>query len=163
MNQASNNPNARCLYITNMHHMEQKIVFPSYVYDFVYWYTSEALVKWFVYTLGNIFPVNFLVFSNCFISIRIYQMKDHSISEDQAKYSTFVVDKHLDTDKVKTSTNFYKNTFPYDMIFIKDSLSNSYEQVYKLAREFNIHYRSCIGSLVCLLSKSVALSLQYTS
>ena len=37
-----------------------KIVILSYVDDCVYCYTSEALGKWFVYTSGNIFHVNFL-------------------------------------------------------------------------------------------------------
>ena len=32
----------------------------SYVDDYVYWYTSEALGKWFVDTLGRRFHVNFL-------------------------------------------------------------------------------------------------------
>ena len=36
-----------------------KIVVLSYVDDCVYWYTSEALVKLFVYTLGKRFHVNF--------------------------------------------------------------------------------------------------------
>ena len=37
-----------------------KIVFLSYVDDCVYLYTSEALGKWFVDTLGPKFHVNFL-------------------------------------------------------------------------------------------------------
>ena len=66
----------------------------------------------FVYTLGNIFHVNFLGYANWFIPIRISQMKDHSISVDQARYATSIVAKYLDTVKVKTSTKFYKTTFP---------------------------------------------------
>ena len=41
---------------------ETKIVVLSYVDDCFHWYTSEALGKWFVDTLGNIFHVNFLVY-----------------------------------------------------------------------------------------------------
>ena len=37
-----------------------KIVVLPYVDDFIYWYTYEALGKWFVDTLGKIFHVNFL-------------------------------------------------------------------------------------------------------
>ena len=44
------------------------------------------------------------------------------------------------------------------MIFTKEYLSNSDEQVEKLTREFNIHYRACIGSLIYLLSTRVDLS-----
>ena len=47
-----------------------------YVDYCVYWYTSEAIGKWFVDTLGNIFHVNFLVYAHWFMSIRIYQMND---------------------------------------------------------------------------------------
>ena len=39
----------------------------SYVDNCVYWYTPEALVKWFVDTLGKKFHVNFLGFSHWFM------------------------------------------------------------------------------------------------
>ena len=44
------------------------------------------------------------------------------------------------------------------MIFTKDDTSNSDKQVEKLTSEFNIHYRSCIGSLIYLLYTRVYLS-----
>ena len=53
-----------------------KIVVLSYVDDFVYWYTNEALGKWFDDTLGNIFHVDFLGYAHWFMSIRISQMKE---------------------------------------------------------------------------------------
>ena len=37
-----------------------KIVVLSYVDDCVYWYTFEAVGKWFLDTLGDIFHVNLL-------------------------------------------------------------------------------------------------------
>ena len=77
-------------------------------------------------------------------------MKDHYIYVDQAVYAPSVVSKYLDTTTVKTSTNFYKTTFPYDMIFTKYDASTSDEQVEKLTREFNIHYKYCVGSLIYL-------------
>ena len=61
-----------------------KIVVLSYVDDCVYWYTNENIGKWFVDTLGKRFHVNFLGFAHWFMSIRISQLKDHSISVDQA-------------------------------------------------------------------------------
>ena len=69
----------------------------SYVDDCVYWYTNEHIEKWFVDNLGNIFYVNFLGYSHWLMSIRMYQMKDHSISVDQARYATSIVAKYLDT------------------------------------------------------------------
>ena len=116
-----------------------------HVDDCVYWYTSEALLRWIVDAQGKIFHVNLLRYAHWFMSIRISQMKDHSIYVDQARYSPYIVAKYLDTATVKTSTKFYKTNLPYDMIFAKYYASTSDEQVEKFTREFNIHYRSCIG------------------
>ena len=97
--------------------------------------------------------MNFLGYAHWFMPIRISQMRDHSISVDQARYATFIVAKYLDTATSKVSTKFYKTTLPADMIFTKEDVSTSDEQVEKLTREYNIHYRSCIGSLIYLLRK----------
>ena len=85
-------------------------------------------------------------------------MKYHSIPVDQARYATSVVVRYLGADKVKVSTKFYKTTFPDDMIFTKEDVSTSDEQVEKLTREFNIHSRASIGSLIYLFSTRVDLS-----
>ena len=131
-----------------------KIVVLYYVDDCVYWYTNEYLVKWFVYTMGKRFHVNFLGFAHWFMSIRISQLKDHSISVDQSRYSTSIVAKYLDTATVKVSNKFYKTTLPSDMIFTKEDVSTSDEKVESLTREYNIHYRACIGSLIyCIVSR----------
>ena len=61
-------------------------------------------------------------------------MKDHPISVDQARYATSIVMKYLDTATVKVSTNFYKTTLPADMIFTKQDVYTSDEQVEKLTR-----------------------------
>ena len=110
------------------------IVVLPYVDDCVYFYAYEALVKWFVYILGKRFHVKFLGYAHWFMLIRIYQMKDHSISVDQARYATSINAKYLDTDSVKASTKFYKTTFPSDVIFTKQDASTSDEQVEKLTR-----------------------------
>ena len=76
-------------------------------------------------TLGKIFHVNFLGFSHCFMSIRISQLKDHSISVDQGRYATSIVEKYLDTAIVKVSKRFYMTTLPDDMILTKEDTSTS--------------------------------------
>ena len=96
-----------------------KIVFLSYVDDFVYWYTNQDLGKWFFDTLGKRFHVNFLGYAHCFMSIRISQLKDYYISVDRSIYATSIVAKYLDTATVKVSTKFYKITLPADMILQK--------------------------------------------
>ena len=90
-------------------------------------------------------------------------MKDHSITMDQDRYATSIVEKYLDSATVKSSTKFYNTTFPADMIFTTEGASTSDEQVEKLTRESNIHYRACTGSLIYLLSTRVDLIFQYTS
>ena len=122
-----------------------KIVVLSYVDECFYWYKNEALGKCFVDTSGKILHVNFLVYAHWFMSIIFYQIKDHSISIDQARYATSVAEKYLDTNTVKEMIKFNKMNLPYDMIFTKADESTSDDQVDKLTREFNIHYRSCIG------------------
>ena len=118
----------------------------------------NILESGFFDTLGKRFHVNFLGLAHWFMSIRISQLKDHSISVDQARYATSIVAKYLDTATVKVSNKFYKTTLPSDMIFTKEDVSTSDEQVESLSREYNIHYRACIGSLIYLLYTRVDLS-----
>ena len=77
---------------------------------------------------------------------------------EPARYATSIVAKYLDTATVKASNKFYKTTMPADMIFTKEDVFTSDEQVEKLTGEYNIHYRACIGSLIYLLSKRADLS-----
>ena len=68
------------------------------------------------------------------MSIRISQLRDHSISVDQARYATIIVAKYLDTATVIVSNKFYKTTLPADIIFTKEDVYTSDEQVEKLTR-----------------------------
>ena len=129
-----------------------------YVDDCVYWYTSEAIGKWFVDALGNIFHLNFLGYAHWFMSIRIYQTKYCYISVDQARYDTSIVSKYFYNVTVKTSKKFYNTTLPSDMIFTKYDVFTSDEQVEKLTRRLNIHYRDFIGSLIYFLSTRMDLN-----
>ena len=56
-------------------------------------------------------------------------MKDQSILVDQDRYATTVVSKYKDTVTVKKGTKFYKNIFPYGMIFTKYDVSTRDDQV----------------------------------
>ena len=94
------------------------------------------------------------------MSVIIYHTKDHSIPVIQARYDTYIVAKYLDTATVKTSTEFYNTTLPSDLIFTKADASTSDEQVYKLTRSLNIHYRDFIGSLIYFLSTRVYVSFE---
>ena len=81
---------------------------------------------------GKRFHVNFLGYAHWFISIKFSQIKDNYIYVYQDRYATTIVAKYLDTAKVKVRTRFYKTTFPADMIFTKEEVSTSDEQVDKL-------------------------------
>ena len=61
-------------------------------------------------------------------------MEDHSISMYQARYATSIVAKYFDTATVMASNKFYKTAFPADIIFTKEYVSTSDEQVEKLTR-----------------------------
>ena len=132
-----------------------KIVVLSYVDDCVYWYTNEDIRKWFVDTLGKRFHVELLGYTHWFMSIIISQLRDHSIYVDQARYATSIFEKYLDTDTINLSRKFYRKTLPADMMFTKEDVSTSDEQVEKLTRENNIHYRALICSLIYILSTLV--------
>ena len=62
-----------CIYYKYTPYGTEQIVL-YYVDDCVCWYTSEALGKLFVDTLGKIFQVNFLGYPHWFMSISITQM-----------------------------------------------------------------------------------------
>ena len=85
-------------------------------------------------------------------------MKDHYIWLDKAIYDTFIVAEYLDVATAKTSTKFYKTTFISGTIFTKTDASTCDDQIEKLIREFNIHHRECIVSLIYLWSTRVDLS-----
>ena len=70
-----------------------KIVVLSHVDDCVYWYTYEDLENWFVDTLGKRIHVKLLGYAHFFMSIRMSQLDEHSISVDQARYATSIVAK----------------------------------------------------------------------
>ena len=61
-------------------------------------------------------------------------MKYYSISMDQARYANSIVAEYLYISTVKAITKFYKTTLPADMIFKKEDVSTSDEQVEKLTR-----------------------------
>ena len=90
LGQVSANLNGVCLSIISMHPIDYFWLL-FYVDDCVYWYTSEALGKWFVDTLRNRFHVKFLGYAHWSMSIRISHMKDHYISIYQARYATYIV------------------------------------------------------------------------
>ena len=85
-------------------------------------------------TLGNRFHVNFLEYAYWFISIRISQRKDHSISVYQARYVTSFAEKYLYTATIKQNSKFYKTTLPHNLIFTKEDAYISDERVEVLSR-----------------------------
>ena len=96
-----------------------KIVVIYYFDDCVFCYTSKSIGKLFGDALGKILHVKLLGYAHWFMSIKISHMKGNSISIDQARYTTSIVAKYLDTVTVKASTKFYKTTLPSDIIFTK--------------------------------------------
>ena len=86
------------------------------------------------------------------MSIRMSQLKDYYIPVYQDRYATSLIVKYPDTATIKENSRFQKNTLTHDMIFIKEYASASDKQVGVLYRELKNYYRSCVGSLIYLLS-----------
>ena len=62
-------------------------------------------------------------------------MNYHSISVYQDIYATSMLAKYLYTATVKTSTEFLKTNFPYDVIFTKEDVSTRYVVNVELPRQ----------------------------
>ena len=101
--------------------------------------------------------MNFLGYAHWFMSMSISQLKNNSIPVHQNIYDISIVAKYLDTITIKEILKFHDTTLTHYMIFTKENYSTIYEQVEVLSREFNIHYRACVGSLIYILSKRVYL------
>ena len=85
-------------------------------------------------SLGKRFHVNFLGYAHWFMSISISQMRDNSISVDQARYANTIFIKYLDNATVKISAKFYKTNLPSDIMFNKSDASTNDEKVEKLTK-----------------------------
>ena len=66
--------------------------------------------------------------------ISISQLKDYSISVDQARYATYVVTNYLYNSTIKNNSKFCNTTLPCDMIFTTEDASVSDEQVELISR-----------------------------
>ena len=89
--------------------------------------------------------------------IGISKLEDHSISVDQARCDSSIVEKYLDSATIKETSKLYKTTLTHDMIFTKEYDSTSDKQVELISREYNIHYIDFVGSLIYLLYKRMDL------
>ena len=87
------------------------------------------------------------------MSIHISQLKDYSVSVEQARYATSVVTKYVDTSLVKTIARFYNITLPSDITLTKDDVSTSDEHVEE--------QRSLGGSIISRLDNGVFVGLIY--
>ena len=91
------------------------------------------------------------------MSINISQLTDHSISVDQARYATSLVEQYLDTVTIKENPNFHKATSTRNMVFTNKYALTSDEQMELLYIENNIYYCACVGSLILFFSSRVYL------
>ena len=81
---------------------------------------------------------------------------------DQARYATSVVANYIDTATIKENSKFHRTTLPHDMIFNKADANTSDEQVELLSREYNIHCRAFVGSLIRIFLQEWIYVLRYT-
>ena len=101
------NLNVRCLYIINMNQTEQRLLF----YLMLMTVSIGILLKLLKMVFENLrkrFHLKFLGYAHWSTPIRIYQMRENSISVNQNRYDTSIVAKYLDTDTFKTSNFFIR-------------------------------------------------------
>ena len=91
----------------------------SYVYGYVFWYTSEELGKWFWGALGKRFSAKFQVYAHWFMSIIISQLKYYSIPVYQDRYATAAMSKYLYTSRIKENSKFDKTALSHNMVVTK--------------------------------------------
>ena len=89
--------------------------------------------------------MNFLGYAHWFISIRISQLKDHSISVDQTRYATSIVAKYLDTATVTASKKFYKTMSNIE--FCRSSSETEYNAACTIGMALS-HFRMHINELL---------------
>ena len=66
----------------------------------------------------------------------------------QSRCDTSDVVKYIHTDLIQENSKFHKTTLPHDIIFTIKYNFTSYGQVGVFFREYNVHIRDFLGSLI---------------
>ncbi|MGH7954596.1 MAG: reverse transcriptase domain-containing protein, partial [Gloeomargaritales cyanobacterium] len=121
----------------------------DYVDDMIYFSTHPKLEIQFKKDLSSRFKAEFMGQAHWFLSIRITQSADYSISIDQSRYAKAITLRY--TDKINTHLqNSYDRILPPGWIASKEDRSSSAGESKKLESFYNIDYRSCTGALIYL-------------
>ncbi|MGH3054708.1 MAG: reverse transcriptase domain-containing protein, partial [Gaiellaceae bacterium] len=121
----------------------------NYVDDMLYFGTSTTIEGTFVKELTTRFKAEIMGQAHWFLSLRITQGADYSITIDQSRYAKAITLRY--TDKVNTHMkDHYNRTLPPDWIASKNDCTTSPDDSAMLEKFYNINYRSCTGALIYL-------------
>ena len=122
----------------------------DYVDDMLYFGTNETCLKDFCESLTSLIDIKYLGQAHWYLSTRISQGQDFTITIDQSRYSHSIVQRFLDVAGDKKVLKHHSCPLPQDCMPSIDDCSKSLEIVLKMQEEYNIDYASCIGALIYL-------------
>ncbi|MGH7954439.1 MAG: reverse transcriptase domain-containing protein [Gloeomargaritales cyanobacterium] len=121
----------------------------NYVDDMLYFGTSVEIEKQFEKELSQRFKAEFLGQAHWFLSLRITQAADFSITVDQSRYAKAITRRY--TDQLNTHLfSKYNRTLPPNWIASKEDCSITNQDSANLENYYNLDYQSCTGALIYL-------------
>jgi hypothetical protein len=139
----------RCLFIL-VYPNGAKIYVLNYVDDMLYYGTDLDRLRQFEEKLKARFNLELIGLAHWYLGIRINQLANYDIELDQSRYCAAIVKKYLDTAGAPKVERLHSTPLPLDFVPTSDVCNTSEETAEILAKEYNVDFASCIGSLIYL-------------
>jgi hypothetical protein len=127
-----------------------KIFILNYIDDMLYYGTCAKEVTEFEESLQRRFNLELMGHAHWYLATRINQLANYDVELDQSRYCLSNVKKYLDPAGTKKVTHSHTTPLPIDFVPTADDCSIDDGTSEKLIAEYNLHYASCIGSLIYL-------------
>jgi hypothetical protein len=127
-----------------------KIFILNYVDDMLYYGTCAKEVTEFEESLQRRFNLELMGQAHWYLATRINQLANYDVELDQSRYCLSIIKKYLDPAGAKKVTHSHTTPLPMDFVPMADDCSIDDGTSEKLIVEYNLHYTSCIGSLIYL-------------
>ena len=122
----------------------------DYVDDMLYFSTSDRLIDEFKSRLAKRFDVEFLGRVHWYLSCRIRQDIDYSITIDQSRYAKAIVKQFLESAGTAEDSRTYDSPLPTDFVATADDKAKTLEDSQALQKQYRIDYGSCVGCYIYL-------------
>ncbi|MGH7954479.1 MAG: hypothetical protein ACREOZ_00810, partial [Gloeomargaritales cyanobacterium] len=123
----------------------------DYVDDMLCFSTCPALEKHFKAELSARFTAEFMGQAHWFLSLRITQATDFSITIDQSRYAKAITLRYTDKLNIPMQDK-YDRTLPRDWVASKEDCCSSASESTAMEKHYNLDYRSCTDALIHLNS-----------